>query len=187
LIIREAIAAGARLSTHLGNGSHAMLPRHENYFWEQLGCDSLSASIITDGHHLPEALIKTIVRVKPFEKQIITCDASGLAGLPPGKYSMWDQEIEILSSGKVVVPGTPFLAGSGSFTDDCVAHLISLGVVSRSQAVEMATNAPRRLLQLPEIKIEAGSMANLILFDSNKDVPFRINRVIIDGVALSHS
>jgi N-acetylglucosamine-6-phosphate deacetylase len=187
MIIREAIAAGARLSTHLGNGSHAMLPRHENYFWEQLGCDSLSASIITDGHHLPEALIKTIVRVKPLEKQIITCDASGLAGLPPGKYSMWDQEIEILLSGKVVVPGTPFLAGSGSFTDDCVAHLISLGVVSRSQAIEMATNAPRRLLQLPEIKIEAGSMANLILFDSNKDVPFRINRVIIDGVPIEQN
>ena len=187
MIIREAIAAGARLSTHLGNGSHAMWPRHENYFWEQLGCDLLSASIITDGHHLPEALVKTIVRVKPLEKQIITCDASGLAGLPPGKYSMWDQEIEILSNGKVVVPGTPFLAGSGSFTDDCVAHLISLGVVSRSQAIEMATNAPRRLLQLPEIKIEAGSMANLILFDSNKDVPFRINRVIIEGEVLNKS
>jgi len=187
MIIREAIAAGARLSTHLGNGSHAMWPRHENYFWEQLGCDLLSASIITDGHHLPEALIKTIVRVKPFEKQIITCDASGLAGLPPGKYSMWNQEIEILSSGKVVVPGTPFLAGSGSFTDDCVAHLMSLGVVSISQAIEMATNAPRKLLQLPEIKIEAGSKANLILFDSNKDVPFRINRVIIDGEVLNKS
>ena len=187
MIIREAIAAGASLSTHLGNGSHAMWPRHENYFWEQLSCDSLSASIITDGHHLPEALIKTIVRVKPFEKQIITCDASGLAGLPPGKYLMWNQEIEILSCGKVVVPGTPFLAGSGSFTDDCVAHLISLGVVSRSQAIEMATNAPRRLLQLPEIKIEAGSKANLILFDSNKDIPFRINRVIIDGKVLNQS
>ena len=187
MIIREAIAAGARLSTHLGNGSHAMWPRHENYFWEQLGCDLLSASIITDGHHLPEALIKTIVRVKPFEKQIITCDASGLAGLPPGKYSMWNQEIEILSSGKVVVPGTPFLAGSGSFTDDCVAHLMSLGVVSISQAIEMATNAPRKLLQLPEINIEAGSNANLILFDSNKDVPFRINRVIIDGEVFNKS
>ena len=186
-LIREAIASGASLSTHLGNGSHAMWPRHENYFWEQLGCDSLSASIITDGHHLPEALIKTIVRVKPFEKQIITCDASGLAGLPPGKYSMWNQEIEILPSGKVVVPGTPFLAGSGSFTDDCVAHLISLGLVPRSQAIEMATNAPRRLLQLPESKIEVGNIANLILFDSNKDVPFRINYVIIDGKVLNKS
>jgi len=186
-LIREAIAAGASLSTHLGNGSHAMWPRHENYFWEQLGCDSLSASIITDGHHLPEALIKTIVRVKPFEKQIITCDASGLAGMPPGKYSMWNQKIEILPSGKVVVPGTPFLAGSGSFTDDCVAHLISLGLIPRSQAIEMATNAPRRLLQLPESKIEVGNIANLILFDSNKDVPFRINRVIIDGVPIEQN
>lgn len=183
-LIREAIAAGASLSTHLGNGSHAMWPRHENYFLEQIGCDSLSASIITDGHHLPEALIKTIVRVKPLEKQIITCDASGLAGLPSGKYSMWNQEIEILPSGKVVVPGTPFLAGSGSFTDDCVAHLISLGVVSRAQAIAMATNAPRRLLQLPEIKIEQGGIANLILFDSNKDVSFRIKHIIIDGVPL---
>lgn len=186
-LIREAITAGASLSTHLGNGSHAMWPRHENYFWEQLGCDSLSASIITDGHHLPKALIKTIVRVKPFEKQIITCDASGLAGLPPGKYSMWDQEIEILPSGKVVVPGTPFLAGSGSFTDACVAHLISLGLVPRSQAIEMATNAPRRLLRLPESKIEVGNIANLILFDSNNTVPFRINRVIIDGVPIEQN
>ena len=37
--IREAVAAGARLSTHLGNGSHALLPRHENYFLEQLAAD----------------------------------------------------------------------------------------------------------------------------------------------------
>ena len=51
--IRAAVAAGARTSTHLGNGCHAMLPRHENYLWEQLACDDLWASIITDGHHLP--------------------------------------------------------------------------------------------------------------------------------------
>src|SRR5262249_39118557 len=41
--IREAIAAGAKLSTHLGNGSHAMLPRHDNYIWEQLAADELWA------------------------------------------------------------------------------------------------------------------------------------------------
>jgi N-acetylglucosamine-6-phosphate deacetylase len=34
--IREAVAAGASMSTHLGNGSHLMLPRHPNYVWEQL-------------------------------------------------------------------------------------------------------------------------------------------------------
>src|SRR5262249_12675635 len=49
--IHDAISAGARLSTHLGNGAHAVLPRHPNYIWEQLAADELWASIICDGHH----------------------------------------------------------------------------------------------------------------------------------------
>jgi N-acetylglucosamine-6-phosphate deacetylase len=35
--IAGAVEAGARLSTHLGNGAHPMLRRHPNYIWEQLG------------------------------------------------------------------------------------------------------------------------------------------------------
>ena len=49
--IRDAVNAGARISTHLGNGSHAVLPRHENYLWEQLAADGLWASMIADSHH----------------------------------------------------------------------------------------------------------------------------------------
>ena len=62
--IRDAVRAGARTSTHLGNGSHTLLPRHDNYIWEQLANDDLWASIITDGHHLPPAVVKCIVRAK---------------------------------------------------------------------------------------------------------------------------
>ena len=32
--IRQAVDAGATMSTHLGNGAHIMLPRHPNYIWE---------------------------------------------------------------------------------------------------------------------------------------------------------
>ena len=53
--LRDAASAGARLSTHLGNGCHAVLPRHDNPIWEQLADDRLWASLITDGHHLPPA------------------------------------------------------------------------------------------------------------------------------------
>src|SRR5262249_34362656 len=62
--IRDAISAGVRLSTHLGNGAHAVLPRHPNYIWEQLAADGLWASIICDGHHLPPAVVRCILRVK---------------------------------------------------------------------------------------------------------------------------
>jgi N-acetylglucosamine-6-phosphate deacetylase len=107
-----------------------------------------------------------------------------LAGLPPGRYALWNQEIDILQNGRVVVPGTPFLAGSGSFTDDCVAHLVSLGIVSKNHALEMATNAPRRLLKLPEVKIQTGEIANMIFIDSNESLPFRLKHVVVDGLLI---
>src|SRR5262249_25785603 len=96
--IRDAVQAGAKTSTHLGNGCHAMLPRHDNYVWEQLACDDLWASIITDGHHLPATMVKCIVRVKGVPRLLITSDASSLAGLPPGKYRAWDTDLEVLPS-----------------------------------------------------------------------------------------
>ena len=163
--IRAAIAAGARLSTHLGNGSHAVLPRHPNYIWEQLAADELWASFIPDGHHLPASVVKCIVRVKTPARAIITCDASSLAGLPPGRYAQWGTELEVLPGGKVVVPGTPFLAGSGVFTDDCVANAVAMAAVSLADAIDMASLRPRELLGLPPWGLEAGRPAKLMLFD----------------------
>src|SRR5262245_57596547 len=46
--IREAIRAGARLSTHLGNGCHAVLPRHEPSLWQRLAAAALSARLARD-------------------------------------------------------------------------------------------------------------------------------------------
>src|SRR5262245_2984402 len=50
--IRAATDAGARWSTHLGNGAHARITRHPNYIWDQLSEDRLSAGFIFDGQHL---------------------------------------------------------------------------------------------------------------------------------------
>jgi N-acetylglucosamine-6-phosphate deacetylase len=163
--IRDAVRAGARLSTHLGNGSHALLPRHDNYLWEQLACDDLWASVIADGHHLPPAILRCILRVKTPARTILTCDASSLAGLPPGRYTEWGQELEVLPTGRVVVSGTPYLAGSGVFTDTCVAHAVAVGGVSLADAVDMASERPRRLLGLEARPLAMGAPADLVLFD----------------------
>ena len=163
--IRDAIRAGARLSTHLGNGSHALLPRHENYFLEQLAADALWASIICDGHHLPPGLVRCIVRVKSAARLILTCDASPLAGCPPGTYKDWDQEFEVLPIGKIIVPGTTFLAGSWAFTDLCVGNVLRYAEVSLPEAIDMASHRPRELLGFPVHGLEAGQPAELLLFD----------------------
>lgn len=83
--IREATAAGARMSTHLGNGAHPMLPRHPNYIWEQLAQDALWASVIADGFHLPESVLKVVLRVKG-NRTVLVSDAVSFSGMEPGEY-----------------------------------------------------------------------------------------------------
>jgi N-acetylglucosamine-6-phosphate deacetylase len=179
--IRNAIAAGARLSTHLGNGSHALLSRHDNYLWEQLAADELWASIISDGHHLPPAVLRCILRVKTPARTILTCDASSLAGLPPGRYHQWDQELEVLPSGRIIKPGTPFLAGSGVFTDACIAHLLSLGEVPLADAMDMAGARPRQLLGLEARPLQVGAPADLVLFDWQPGTELTVRTTFLAG------
>jgi N-acetylglucosamine-6-phosphate deacetylase len=107
--IADAISAGATLSTHLGNGCAAVLPRHPNVIWEQLAADELHASLIVDGHHLPAATVKAMVRAKGVERTILVTDAIAAASCPPGRYRMGAIDCELGADGRVdaghAVPG----------------------------------------------------------------------------------
>lgn len=179
--LRDAIHAGARLSTHLGNGCHGMVHRHENHLWEQLAADELFASIICDGHHLPPALVKCILRCKTPGRAILTCDAGSLAGLPPGRYESWGQAFEVVPEGKIVVPGTPYLAGSWAFTDACVANVMRCAGVTLGEAIAMACHRPRELLGLPSDGMAVGASADLVLFDLNESGSLLVRGLLIDG------
>jgi N-acetylglucosamine-6-phosphate deacetylase len=176
--IDDAIRAGARLSTHLGNGSHALLPRHDNYVWHQLAADELWASIICDGHHLPQALVRSIVRVKSPGRLVLTCDASPLADSLPGRYRVWDQDFEVLPGGKVVVTGTTFLGGSGVFTDACIGQLLRWGEVGLGVAIDMASVQPKKLLGLPLPALEVGAMVDLMLCAWKPGADFQVQVVL---------
>jgi N-acetylglucosamine-6-phosphate deacetylase len=180
--VRDAVTAGARLSTHLGNGAHAVLPRHPNYIWEQLAADGLWASVIADGHHLPPAVLTCVLRVKTPARTVLISDASSLAGLPPGRYPIWGGEFEVRPEGKVVVPGTGFLAGAAVFLDACVGHVLRLGLASVADAIDMAAVRPRELLGLPVPRLEVGGAADLVLLDGEPlDGALRVQALISDN------
>ena len=63
------------------------------------------------------------------------------------------------------MPGTPFLAGSGSFTDACVGNTVRMAGVSLAEAIDMASAHPRELLGLPKWELSAGSTSPFMLFD----------------------
>ena len=164
--VTAAIDAGATMSTHLGNGSHGMLRRHPNYIWEQLGDHRLFACLITDGHHLPPSFIRSVMRAKSSLHTIITCDAAGLAGCPPGFYQIESGAVEILPEGKIVVAANPqYLAGSAQLTDACVAHAVKVAGISLRDAWDMASRNPARALRFEEHRLARGSRADLVLFD----------------------
>ncbi len=145
--IRRAVLAGASLSTHLGNGAHALLPRHDNYLWEQLAADELWASFIPDGHHLPASVLKAMVRAKGVERSILTSDAVAIAGLAPGQYQFAGQAVELLESGRVNLAGTPYLAGSGLSLPSGVARCHFMTGVPLRDCWRMASANPLRLLR----------------------------------------
>jgi N-acetylglucosamine-6-phosphate deacetylase len=123
------------------------------------------ASIITDGHHLPPSVVRSVIAVKRPFHTVITCDASGLAGCPPGVYREGNVAVEILDDGRLVVAGQrQLLAGSGLETDVCVANAVAFAGVSLKDALEMASRNPARLLGFEEHKLRRGSRADLILF-----------------------
>jgi N-acetylglucosamine-6-phosphate deacetylase len=164
--IRAAVDAGARLSTHLGNGAHRTLRRHPNYLWDQLGEDRLSASIIADGHHLPPEVVKTMVRAKTTRRTILVSDESGLAGLPPGRYLSSGCELEILSDGRLVIAGQDqLLAGASRPIGDGIANVMRFAGVSLHEAVDMATRNPAELIGHRPGGLQPGDPADLVLFD----------------------
>lgn len=181
--IRAVVKAGATLSTHLGNGSHVMLRRHPNYIWEQLGEPELSASLITDGHHIPPSVVRSIVRAKGTAKTIVTCDAAGWAGCAPGRYKNELGEVEVLASGKIVVAGQDaILAGAGQLTDVCVNRLIEYTGVTLREAIDMTCRNVSKLLRLEETAIRKGSRADLVLFRPRSPTePFGVEATVVAG------
>jgi N-acetylglucosamine-6-phosphate deacetylase len=183
-VIRDAVRAGARLSTHLGNGAHAQIRRHPNYIWEQLAHDDLYASVIADGFHLPPAVVKSFARVKGPEKLILVSDAVSLGGLPPGIYS--EGRHEVLPTGKVVLAGTPYLAGAGHLLDTCLANVLRFSDLSLAQATRCASTIPARLLGLEGQKghLQVGYDADFTLFRIPDTGPLEIVGTVCSGDVL---
>lgn len=164
--LAAAVEAGAAMSTHLGNAAHALLPRHVNYLWEQLANDDLAASLIADGWHLPPPVLKSLLRGKTPGRCILVSDITGMAGMPPGRYSTGLGEVEVLDDGRLVVAGQrQYLAGAAAPIGVGVANLMRYAGLDRATAVELATIRPAILLGLPRDRLSVGSIADFILFD----------------------
>jgi N-acetylglucosamine-6-phosphate deacetylase len=164
--IRDAVHAGAHMSTHLGNGAHLMLPRHPNYLWEQLAQDELWTCLIADGFHVPDQFLKVAMKVKG-KRAMLVSDAVALSGMPPGAYTTpVGGRVVLTPQGRLhLADNDKLLAGSAQMLLNGIEHLTSTGLVGLTEAWDMASIRPATFMQLPAAAgLAPGAPADLILF-----------------------
>jgi N-acetylglucosamine-6-phosphate deacetylase len=179
-IVDQAVLAGARISTHLGNGIHQMLDRHKNCLQKQLAHDGLMASIICDGPHLPDYFVKNAVRAKGKSKVILITDATAASYAPPGHYFLGDLEVEADDDGALRLPGTSYLSGSTLTMERAISNCADFAGIPLASAINMATVNPARLFDGISGKLEKGQRANLVLFKAHRK-KIQILRVYLGG------
>lgn len=163
--IGAAVAAGAQLSTHLGNGAAAMLPRHPNLIWAQLADDRLTATLIADGHHLPADTLRVFLRAKGLERSILVSDAAAPGGCAPGVYRQpIGAEVELSADGRLSMRGTPYLAGAARSLSENVALAMNMAGLTLAEALRLATRNPARFAGGGGILAPA-ARADIIRFD----------------------
>ena len=149
--LRAAIAAGATLATHLGNGCPQLLPRHPNVIWELLAADAVLASLIADGHHLPASTLKAMIRAKGPDRSILVTDATAASGSIADasggqRFTIGEVVCELDPAGRVSLPGTPYLAGSSLTLDRAIAHTVRVTGLPIEAVIPMASTIPASYL-----------------------------------------
>jgi N-acetylglucosamine-6-phosphate deacetylase len=163
--IHAAAEAGASLSTHLGNGVANTLPRHPNLLWAQLADDRLTASFIADRHHLTSDTFTAMLRSKSLKKTILVSDSVALAGMPAGRYSSpIGKDVEVGKDGRVVLYGTPYLAGAGLPLAANVPIAMHMAGLTLAEALMLATHNPGRFVDRSQ-DLTKGARADILRFN----------------------
>lgn len=178
--IKAAVDAGASLATHLGNGAHPLVPRHNCYIWELLAEDRVWAGLIGDGFHLPQAQFQNFIRAKRPEKVVLTSDTVYLGGMQPGDYKLGDLAVRMRPDGKIVVADNEaIMAGASFHLLYSVMNAVRLAGRTRAEAWTMASVNPAAMMKLkghPLMRVGDEAVFVLFHWDDN-DMPV-IERVV---------
>lgn len=146
--IVRAVQAGARLTTHFGNGAHASLPRHPNYLWDQLAHPELALSVIGDGIHLPPSVLQVVFRIKPDQTLLVSDRVADPVRINPGSVMAIGQTVTV-NADRVALTDFPTLL-AGAVTPLNVAIARTAQVVGHlDQVVRAVTTTPAAIMGLP--------------------------------------
>lgn len=185
--IDAATSAGATMSTHLGNAAHPSLPKTQNYIWDQLAEDRLTASFIADGIHIPDSFLKAAIRAKGVDRSVLVTDAVMPAMCEPGLYKLGQVNVQLHADGSVTLRGGTRLAGSGLRMDRAVGNTVRVGKVSLTEALAMATVNAARVARIAGRRrgLTPGEKADFVRFRWNDSAQsLTVVETIVAGISV---
>ncbi|HEY9673415.1 MAG TPA: N-acetylglucosamine-6-phosphate deacetylase [Waterburya sp.] len=150
---------GASMVTHAFNAMPGLHHREPGLLGAALVHLNVYCGLIADGQHVCPTMMQIVLRAGCYEKGIfLVSDALAPIGLPDGVYPWDTRQIEV-KNGTARLPDNT-LAGTTLPLLVGVQNLVEWGICGVEEAIALATEAPRRAINLPGIA--AGESVKLL-------------------------
>ncbi len=142
---QQAFSQGATMITHAFNAMPPLHHREPGLLGAAINDPRVFCGFIADGQHVNPMILKILLRAS--KSLFIVSDALAPLGLPDGIYPWDNRQIEVINGTARLQDGTltgttlPLLIG--------VQNLVKWQVCDIETAIDLATNAPRKAIDLP--------------------------------------
>ncbi|SEL44375.1 N-acetylglucosamine 6-phosphate deacetylase [Stigmatella aurantiaca] len=160
---REALEAGLRGFTHLGNAMPPVNNRQPGPVLAGMDSESAWCGIILDGIHVHPALLRLLLKSKPSGKVFLVTDAMPPVGTDADSFTLYGHTI-LRRDGRLVTE-TGTLAGADIDMAMSVRNAVQLLGLSLEESLRMASLYPAFFLGLDEYvgRLASGYRADLTL------------------------
>ena len=166
----EAVKAGVTSVTHVYNAMRGLHPREAGVLGASLLADELYCELIADLIHVSPEAIRILYKMKGKDKIVLVTDAIESKHLSDGVYQLGGQDVYVKAGEARLASGV--LAGSNLTMNKAVKNFIDVTGVFLTEAVDMATINPARVLKIDGQKgsIKFGKDADFAVIDKDLNV-----------------
>ncbi len=155
----RAFDLGASMITHSFNAMPPLHHREPGLLGAAIVNEKVFCGLIADGKHISPTMIKILLNSSSnSDKIFLVSDALAPIGLPDGVYPWDSRKITVKNGTASLSNGT--LAGTTRPLLNAVQNLIKWGICRPEKAIALATENPRKAINLPGITI--GQKATLL-------------------------